>query len=86
MSVMLELPPELEARLVSEAGERGLPLSKYILGLLTNGTDRAADFHNGAELLVYWQREGLVGTRGDIADSQQHARELRADSQRRGRF
>jgi hypothetical protein len=40
---------------------------------------------SGAELLGYWQREGLVGTRRDITDSQAHARALRQQAERRPR-
>jgi len=39
----------------------------------------------GAELLAYWQGEGLVGTRPDISDGPAHARHLREQAQRRGR-
>lgn len=31
----------------------------------------------GAGLVAYWQREGVIGTRPDIMDSQAHARQLR---------
>ena len=33
----------------------------------------------GAELVAYWQVAGLIGTRNDIADSQEYARKLRAE-------
>ncbi|HEX6900290.1 MAG TPA: hypothetical protein VF789_11275 [Thermoanaerobaculia bacterium] len=39
----------------------------------------------GADLVAYWQAEGLVGTRPDIADSQAHAREIRRQAERRER-
>jgi len=39
----------------------------------------------GAELLTYWQGEGLVGTRPEIADGPAHARALREEAQRRAR-
>ena len=38
-----------------------------------------------AEVVRYWEAEGLVGTRTDILDSQTHARQLRAQSERRDR-
>lgn len=36
----------------------------------------------GAELVGYWQDEGLIGTRPDIDDSQEYARTLRAIAER----
>ncbi len=40
---------------------------------------------NGAELVAYWLREGLIGTRPDLSDSQLHARQLRDRAQRRSK-
>ncbi|HEV7669809.1 MAG TPA: hypothetical protein VGS22_14900 [Thermoanaerobaculia bacterium] len=37
----------------------------------------------GAQLVAYWKRHGLIGTRPDIADSQTHARTVRHDAERR---
>ena len=31
----------------------------------------------GAELMAYWRREGLIGTRPDITDSVEHGRAIR---------
>jgi hypothetical protein len=36
----------------------------------------------GAVLLAYWQGEGVVATRPDIADSAAHARALREQAER----
>jgi hypothetical protein len=38
---------------------------------------------NGAELLAYWQNEGLIGTRPDIVDASEHARALRQRAEHR---
>jgi hypothetical protein len=38
---------------------------------------------NGAELVAYWERHGLIGTRPDIKDSLEHAREIRRKAERR---
>lgn len=38
---------------------------------------------SGAELVAYWRREGVIGSRPDIADSQAHARAARARAERR---
>jgi hypothetical protein len=37
----------------------------------------------GAELVAYWEREGVISSRPDIADSQEYARMLRDRAQRR---
>ena len=39
----------------------------------------------GAELVAYWEAEGLLGTRPDIEDSQDYARELRRQAETRKR-
>jgi hypothetical protein len=39
----------------------------------------------GAEIVAYWEREGLIGTRTDITDSVEHARQLRRRAERRER-
>jgi hypothetical protein len=36
MSLVLDLPPELEAELATEAARRGLPLPEYAVRLLAN--------------------------------------------------
>jgi hypothetical protein len=84
MSLILDLPSELESKLAAEAARLGLPLSDYVLSLLAE--DRALNPapKTGADLLAYWQSEGLVGTRPDITDSPAHARVLREQAQRRG--
>ena len=85
MSLVLNLPAELETELASEASHLGLPLTEYVLRLLADGRTLSRAPHTGTELLAYWQREGLVGTRPDIADSAAHARALREQAQRRAR-
>jgi len=86
MSLMLQLPPELESQLMVEASRMGLPLEEYIKRVLLAGRPPGPMPRNGSELLSYWQGEGLVGTRDDIPDSQQHARALRHRAERRERI
>jgi len=83
MSLVLDLPAELESELAAEASRLGLPLPEYVLRLLAGGRAPSPPPRTGAELLAYWQGEGLVGTRPDIADSSAHARALREQAQRR---
>ena len=85
MSLVLNLPPELETELAAEAAHLGLPLSEYALRVLAGGWKLKAAPQTGPELLAYWQGEGLVGTRPEIMDSPAHARSLREQAQRRVR-
>jgi hypothetical protein len=85
MSLTLELPAELETELAAEAARLHLPLSEYVIRLLAGGRTLTPPLHTGAEVLAYWQGEGVVGTRPDIADSSAHARASREEAQRRAR-
>jgi hypothetical protein len=83
MSIVLNLPPELEMKLANEASRQGVSLSDYLLRILSNGGKTASAVRSGAELVSYWQQAGVVGTRSDISDSPQHARVLRAKAEQR---
>ncbi len=85
MSLVLDLPPELETELAAEAAHLGLLLPEYALRLLAGGRSLCPAPRTGAELLAYWQGEGLVGTRPEITDAPAHARALREQAQRRPR-
>ena len=85
MRIMLDLPQELERELSLEAAQLGLPLAEYALRILTTGRIVGNVPKTGMDLMAYWQNEGLIGTRPDIADSQKHAREIRAAAERRTR-
>jgi hypothetical protein len=84
MSLVLDLPPELESELAAEAARVGLPLPEYAIRVLAGGLGPVPPPRNGAELVAYWQAEGLVGTRPDITDGGVHARGLRGKAERRG--
>jgi hypothetical protein len=81
MTLTLELPEELGSELATEADRLGLPLAEYAIRVLTAGRTASAAPKSGAELIAYWQSEGLIGSRPDIADSQQHARALRQQAE-----
>jgi hypothetical protein len=85
MSLVLDLPPELETELAAEAARAGLPLADYAIRILSGGFGPNPPPRNGAELVAYWQAEGLIGTRPDITDSAVHARQLRHEAERRAR-
>ncbi|MCU0569356.1 MAG: hypothetical protein MUF49_22620 [Oculatellaceae cyanobacterium Prado106] len=76
MTINIELSLELENELSSEASQLNLPLSEYILRILS--TRKALDNppKTGAELVAYWQNEGVIDSRSDITDSQLYARQL----------
>ena len=85
MSLVLNLPVELENELATEAAQLGLPLSEYALRLIAAGRSTRPALRTGTELLGYWQGEGLVGTKPEIADSQTHSRALREQAEKRAR-
>jgi hypothetical protein len=85
MSLVLDLPPELETELAAEAARLGLPLSEYALRVLAGPRGPNPILRNGAELIAYWQAEALIGTRPEITDCEAHARNLREQAQRRAR-
>jgi hypothetical protein len=83
MSLKLELPHDLETELAQRSAQLGLPLSEYAVRLLSMwGTIDSADsampasLPPGAELVAYWQREGLIGTHSNAVDSPDHARAI----------
>jgi hypothetical protein len=85
MTITLELPPELECELAADAARLRLPLAEYALRVLAMGRTSSTAPRTGAELLAYWQKEGLVGTRTDIANVPEHARGLRQRAESRKR-
>ncbi|MEH2388336.1 MAG: hypothetical protein V7K14_21700 [Nostoc sp.] len=85
MSINLDLPPELENELFTEASRLNLPVSEYILRILSLRQVLANPPRTGAELVAYWQREGVINSRPDITDSQAYARKLRHEAQTRER-
>lgn len=83
MNLGLNLPPELESKLAAEAANLGLRLPENALRV--HGGERSAHpaLFSGAELVAYWQSEGLVGTRPEIMDASAYARALREHAQTR---
>ncbi|MBW4623435.1 MAG: hypothetical protein KME17_29270 [Cyanosarcina radialis HA8281-LM2] len=83
MSLQLDLPPELESELSSEASQLNLPLPDYILRILSVRQVLSNPPKTGAELVAYWQSAGAIDSRPDITDSQVHARNLRHEAETR---
>ncbi len=86
MTLTLDLPQELERKLSAEASRLGLPLEQVALRHLYEAPAATETGpRDGAELVAYWRREGVIGSRPDIEDSQAHAREIRRQAERRAR-
>lgn len=83
MNLVINLPPELETELTAEADRLGLTLPDYALRVLAGGRVPGPTPRTGADLIAYWQGEGVVGMRPDITDSLAHAEKLRNEAQRR---
>lgn len=84
MPQTIELPDDLADALTDEASRLGLSLPDYAVRLLTSARPSSTSLRSGADLVAFWQAEGLAGSRPDIADSQSEARRLRDQAQRRG--
>lgn len=86
MTFYLELPNDLTRELEEEAARAGLPLAEYALRILSASvlsTQADSPPRTGAELVAYWKREGLLGSRPEVEDPVAYARELRERAQRR---
>lgn len=77
------IPEELENELSAQAAQLGLSLPEYVLRVLSNGVVSGKRPKTGAELVDYWENEGLIGTRSDITDSRPRARQIRKKAERR---
>jgi hypothetical protein len=85
MSLTIDLPSDLETRLTAEAERLQLSLPEYALRLLRDGGRDVTLPRTGSDLVAYWQKEGLIGTRPDIADASEHSRRIRDEAERRKR-
>jgi len=107
MTLTLDLPPEVEARVTAAAARRGLSPADYLIELARSATleapaaDDSSELEDvedllpgtwpedeprpttPAEVVAYWERHGLLGTRPDITDSLEHARKIRRRAERR---
>lgn len=85
MTITLVLPSELEYELTKEASQLNLPLAEYILRVISSRSFLQNPPKTGVELVAYWESVGVVGSRPDITDSQEHARRLRDQAEHRER-
>ena len=85
MNVSIELPSDLENELSAEASQLKLPRSEYILRVLSFRPFLQNPPKTGVELVAYWESIGVINSRPDITDSQEHARRLRDQTEHRER-
>jgi hypothetical protein len=85
MSIHLDLPLDLESELSTEASRINLPLSEYILRVLSVRPVLSNSPKTAAEIVAYWQTERVINSRPDITDSQAHARHIRHEAETRTR-
>lgn len=85
MKISLELPSDLENELSTEASRLKLSLTEYVLRLLSLRPDLQNQPKTGAELITYWEKAGVINSRPDIPNSQEHARQLRHQAETRER-
>ena len=83
MTISLDLPSELENELASEASQLKLPPAEYILRVLSFRPFLQNSPKTGVELVARWENIGVVNSRPDITDSQEHARRLRDQAEHR---
>ena len=88
MSIVVNLPAELEKTIAAEAARAGMTVSDYVAGRLaqgtaTNGSHGSKRRLTGPELVPRWKELGLIGYRTDITDPEAHSRRLREAAQRR---
>ena len=85
MNVSIELPSDLENELSAEASQLKLPLSEYILRVLSFRPFLQNPPKTGLDLVAYWESAGVINSRPNITDSQEHARRLRDKAEHRER-
>ena len=71
MNVSIDLPSDLENELSTEASQLKLPLSEYILRVLSFRPFLQNPPKTGLDLVTYWERVRLINSRPDIVDSQE---------------
>jgi len=78
----LDLPQDIEAALAEKAQRQGVSLERYGLWLLSGRILQEEAPRTGADLVEFWKREGVLGSRPDIKDSEAHSRGIRESAQR----
>ena len=77
MTLVLNLPTDLENALSVEAARLQLPLPVCAMRVLASCRLDDAGPKTGEELVAYWQTQGVIGSRPDITDPAEYASNLR---------
>ena len=84
MSITIDLPVELERELEAEAARLGIAVAEYASRLIADTRPaNGRQYLSGADLVAFWEREGVIGSRPDIEDSAAYARQIRGAAERR---
>lgn len=62
MNISIELPSDLETELSAEASQLKLPLSEYILRVLTFRPFLQNPPKTGLDLIAYWESTGVINS------------------------
>ncbi len=79
MTLTIELSPD-EVQRVKQAWSQGVDVTTLIHRLLAQ---LPAEPSIGLEIIAEWEREGVIGSRPEIVDSESHARQIREQAQQR---
>jgi len=87
VSIVINLPNELERTIAAEAAKAGMTVSDYVADRLAKATAVTATGETkvrltGAALVQRWRDTGLIGYRSDITDPDAHSRRLREEAYR----
>jgi hypothetical protein len=86
MTLTIKLTKAEKQGLERLASERGMGLDEYARTLLLAGSGASAPvITSGAELVDYWQREGVLGAKTGDTDSAAAARHIRKRAEQRVR-
>lgn len=88
MSIVVNLPTELERTIAAEAAKAGMTVSDYVADQLAKAAGGASASEtkqrlSGAALVQRWKELGLIGYRSDITEPEAHSRRLREEAQQR---
>ncbi len=83
MALHLNLSKEAEAGLRAQAAALGMNLEEYAAKLLERSSTPPPKKMTSAEMVAFWKKSGVIGSRPDIKDSVAHARKLRRKAERR---
>jgi hypothetical protein len=83
VTLTINVPDDLEGKLKAQAERCGMSLEEFALRMLKD--EVAPQFKTGADIVAYWKRHDVIGSRPEIKDSVKHARKLRKKAERRSR-